>query len=184
MSSAIGGGADPTLHAPDPFPNLAAPGQAPTELPPLPGAPPPTPPEKAAEGEELSPEEQVMFSSLLTCGRRTKTLTVFDHMVVVQTLCCDDDLRIGMYVKDYQGSLGEQRAYQVGVVAAGIRAIDGVAFVSSNLFQDADNDALFDERFKKVSKMYPTVVSQIYRSIMDAEKEFIELSIRLGKLEG
>jgi hypothetical protein len=154
----------------------------PTELPPLPGAEPPTPP--GEEGEELSPEEQVMFANLLTCGRRTKTLTVFDHTVVVETLNCDDDLRIGMYVKDYNGSTGEQRAYQIGVVAAGIRTIDGKPFVPSSLFQDADNAALFDERFKKVSKMYPTVVTKIYRAIMDAEREFVELSIRLGKLEG
>lgn len=181
----IGGSGDPSLQAPaaDPFPNMVPPGQqAPMEVPPLPDAAPPESPE--TQGEELSPEEQVMFSTLLTCGRRTKTLTVFDHTVVVQTLCCDDDLRIGMYVKDYQGSAGEARAYQVGVVAAGIRSIDSQAFVSSNIFQDANSDALFDERFKKVSKMYPTVVTQIYRAIMDAEKEFIELSIRLGKLQG
>jgi hypothetical protein len=153
----------------------------PTELPPLPGAEPPKPPE---EGEDLSPEEQVMFASLLTCGRRTKTLTVFDHMVVVQTLNCDDDLRIGMHVKQYAGSAGEQRAYQIGVVAAGLVSIDGTPLVASSLFQDADNDALFDERFKKVSKMYPTVVTKIYRAIMDAEKEFVELAMRLGKLDG
>jgi hypothetical protein len=181
--SAIGGQGDPSLVAPEPFPNLQPPTGAPTELPPLPGAPLPEQPE-AKNDDDLSPEEEIMFASLLTCGRRSKTVTVFDHTVVVETINCDDDLRIGMYVKDYQGSLGEQRAYQVGVVAAGIRSIDGQPFMPSGLFQDADRSAMFDDRFKKVSAMYPTVVSQLYRGVMDAEKEYIELAIRLGKLDG
>ena len=133
------------------------------------------------EGVELSPEEEVMFASLLTCGRRTKTLRVLDHTVVVESLNCDDDLRIGLYMKDYTGTIGEQRAYQVGVAAAGIRTIDGRPLVQQ-LYPDAD--AFFDEKVAKVVKMYPTVVGHIYRAVIDAEKEFVELVTRLGKLPG
>lgn len=141
--------------------------------------------QKAAQdqGVELSPEEQIMFASLLTCGRRSKVISLLDHTVVVQTLCADDDLRIGMYVKEYQGSLGEQRAYQVGVAAAGIRTIDGVPLVQT-LYEQATDDALFDQKVLKVSQMYPTVINRIYRAVMDAEKEFVELATTLGKLDG
>lgn len=135
------------------------------------------------EGEPLSPEEEVNFATLLTCGRRTKSVKILDHMVVVQSLNCDDDLRIGLYVKPYIGSLGEQRSYQVGVAAAGLRTIDGKSFVTT-LFEEADQDALFQEKVDKISKMYPHVVSRIYRAVMDAEKEFVELVTRLGKLNG
>src|SRR4051812_46868815 len=69
--------------------------------------------ESDQDGPELSPEEEIMFASLLTCGRRSKVIRLLDHTVVVQTLCGDDDLRIGLYVKEYAGSLGEQRAYQI-----------------------------------------------------------------------
>lgn len=172
MGSPIGGARDP-IAPPDPFPNL----QPPSEVPPQ--APPP----KATPQAELSPEEQVMFASLLTCGRRSKTLTILDHTVVVQTLCCDDDMRIGLYVKDYQNTLGESRAYQVAVAAAGLRSIDGSPLVQG-LFEAADESALFDEKVKKVAGMYPTVVSQIYRAVLDAEKEFVELATKLGKLTG
>jgi hypothetical protein len=137
----------------------------------------------AEEITELSPEEQVMFASLMTCGRRSKVISVLDHTVVVQTLCCDDDLRIGLYVKDFQGSIGEQRAYQVGVAAAGIRSIDGVPLVQG-LYEQAGDDALFDQKVAKVVKMYPTIVNRIYRAVMDAEKEFVELATKLGKLSG
>lgn len=134
-------------------------------------------------GEELSPEEEVMFASLLTCGRRTKTVKVLDHVVVVQTLNCDDDLRIGLWAKPYVDSLGEQRAYQIGVAAAGIRSIDGRPFVAT-LYEGADESALFDEKAAKVSKMYPHAVQRIYRAVLDAEKEFVSLVERLGKSSG
>jgi hypothetical protein len=133
--------------------------------------------------DELSPEEQLTFSSLLTCGRRSKTVTIYDHPVVVQTLSADDDLRIGLYAKEYVGTLGEQRAYQVGVAAAGIRSVDGQPFVKG-LFEQRDEDAIFDEKVKKVAAMYPTVINRIYRAVMEAEKEFVELTERLGKLDG
>ena len=135
------------------------------------------------EVTELSPEEEVMFASLMTCGRRTKVAHILDHTVVVQTLCGDDDLRIGLYVKDYVGSMGEQRAYQIAVAAAGIRSIDGQPLVQS-LYAEADNDALFDQKVAKVAQMYPTVINRIYRAVMDAEKEFVELATKLGKLDG
>jgi hypothetical protein len=137
----------------------------------------------AEEAIDLSPEEQVTFASLLTCGRRSKTLRVFDHTVVVQTLCGDDDLRIGLYVKDYAGTLGEQRAYQIGVSAAGIRTIDGKPLVGT-LYTEANPDEMFDEKVKRVAGMYPTVINKIYRAVLEAEKEFIELATKLGKLEG
>jgi hypothetical protein len=132
---------------------------------------------------ELSPEEQVMFASLLTCGRRSKTLTIFDHTVVVQTLCGDDDLRIGLYAKQYAGSFGEQRAYQIAVAAAGIRTIDGKPLVQG-LFDQATDDALFDQKVAKVAQMYPTVINKIYRCVLDAEQEFVELATKLGKFGG
>jgi hypothetical protein len=135
------------------------------------------------EEVELSPEEQVMFASLLTCGRRSKTLALLDHSVVVQTLCGDDDLRIGLYVQKYQGTLGEQRAYQIGVVAAGIRTINGKPLIQT-LYEGAGNDVLFDQKCKKVAEMYPTVINRIYRAVMDAETEFVKLAVRLGLDQG
>lgn len=184
------GGNNPLLAPPEGGydPNVLA-STDPTEAP-----PPPMPEEEggrlvgetaAPEEEivELSPEEQITFASLLTCGRRSKTIHIMDHTVVVETLCADDDLRIGLFVKDYAGSLGEQRAYQVGVAAAGIRSIDGRPLVQS-LFEQAEQEALFDQKVDIVRKMYPTVINRIYRAVMDGEKEFVTLATRLGKLDG
>lgn len=183
------GGATPLIAPPE---EVVLASTDPTEAP-----PPPMPPEAEQEDhrvvgdlppeveqeEDLSPEEQVMFASLLTCGRRSKTITLFDHTVVVQTLNGDDDLRISLYVKDYQASIGEQRAYQIGVAAAGIRTVNGVPMIPT-LYENADPDDLFDQKVKKVAQMYPHVIKKIYDTVLDAEKEFITLANRLGKFDG
>jgi hypothetical protein len=140
-------------------------------------------PDDPEPGEGLSPEEELMFASLLTCGRRSKTIKIMDHTVVVETVNGDDDLRIGLYAKPYVGSLGEQRAYQIAVAAAGIRSIDGKPFATT-VYSDVDNSALFDEKVAKVQRMYPHVIQRIYRAVVDAEKEFAELVERLGKSDG
>src|SRR5947209_20472983 len=95
------GGAGDQLSPADPNPPMQ--GATPPPPPPVQDWVPPsdTPPQPvdspvlSEEEVELSPEEQLMFASLLTCGRRSKTVNIYDHTVVVQTLCADDDLRIG-----------------------------------------------------------------------------------------
>lgn len=171
---------DPTMISPDgyvaPPPILPPSGvKKPTEV--------PVPDTSEKESEGLSPEEHALFSSLLTCGRKINTVDIFNHIVVVHSLCGDDDLRIGLYVKEFQGSLGESRAYQIGVAAAGIETIDGTPLVTP-LFANADESTLFDEKVKRVAKMYPVVINRIYRAVLDAEKDFVELTVRLGKSNG
>jgi hypothetical protein len=169
-------------------------GEGPSYVPPVqPGQP--RPPERhedhrivgevppTIEEVQLSPEEQVTFAQLLTCGRRSKTLHVLDHTVVVQTLCGADDLRVGLYAKPYEGTVGEQRAYQIAVAACAIRSIDGKPIVAG-LFESPEDDALFDQKVKIVEKMYPAIISRIYRAALEAEQEFIELGTKLGKLNG
>lgn len=185
VSTPVGGGNDPYLAPPQAMPNLN-----PTEVP----APPPGPGQEEqgpaieemtpdAERVELSPEEQLTFASLLTCGQRSKTLHILDHTVVVHSLSAADDLRVGVYAKPYAGTVGEQRAYQIAVAAAGLRSIDGQPVINS-LYEKADEAALFDQKVKMVEKMYPTVVNRIYKGVLESEVEFVDLVARLGKSFG
>lgn len=185
----VGGGADPELTPPNSY--IAAPSQGDQEVP-FWRAEDVAEQEKSEEVEpkatepeevSLSDEDRSMFASLLTCGTRSKTLEILGHCVVVQSLCGDDDLRIGLWVKEYQGSLGEQRAYQIGVAAAGLRTVNGLPLITS-LLDKPDPDLVFHETVKKVSQMNPLVINQIYRGVMDAEKEFVELAAKLGKSLG
>lgn len=146
--------------------------------------------EPAAEAEEetspteLTPQERADFASLLTCGRRSKTITVMGHPVVIQTLTVADEMRIGLFTKKYLDSqLGFQRAYQVAVCAAGIRELQGQPLFTS-LREVTSEDEIFDKKVEAATKLYPVVITQIYQAILDLEREFAELAIKLGKLSG
>lgn len=132
---------------------------------------------------ELTSEERKLFSSLLTCGQRRKTLDIMGHTVTIRTLNAEDDLRIGLYAKDYVGSAAEQRAYQIGVAACGIVAINGTP-VYQSLTSKEDGTEVFDAKVKKIVSMTSLVVAQIYRAVLGLESEFVELAQRLGKLSG
>ena len=136
------------------------------------------------EVTELTDRERADFASLLTCGRRSKTITVMGHPVVVQTLTTADEMRIGLFTKKYLDSqLGFQRAYQVAVCAAGVRELQGRPLFTS-LSEVTSEDEVFDRSVEAVQKLYPVVVTQIYQAILDLEREFAELAIKLGKLSG
>ncbi len=51
------------------------------------------------EVTELSTQERNDFASLLTCGRRFKTISVMGHSVKIQTLKTGDAMRIGLFTK-------------------------------------------------------------------------------------
>lgn len=133
---------------------------------------------------ELTDEERTWFSTLLTCGRRHKTITVMgDHKVAIQTLNADDDLRIGLYTKEFKDSDAYPRAYQIAVCASGIRTVDDRPLYQP-ITEGEDDNAVFMEKVSRMSKFYPVVITEIYRAIMDLDTEFAELARKLGKLSG
>ena len=132
----------------------------------------------------LSDDERRDFATLMTCGRRSKKIDVMGHSVKIQTLTTADEMRVGLYTKKYlESQLGFQRAYQVAICAAGVREIQGRPLFH-NLSMVTSEDEIFDKSVEEISKYYPIVVSQIYQAIMDLEREFAELAIKLGKLSG
>lgn len=172
----VGIDSDPVLAPPDlppPDEDRRVVGELITEK--VPGGP--------AEVTELTAEERADFAMLLTVGRRSKKIDVMGHAVVIQTLKSADEMRVGLFCKPYIDSYGFNRSYQVAVCAAGIREVDGRPLFSS-LSENPDPDEIFDKCAAKVTEFYPVVVTQIYQAIMDLEKEFAELAIRLGKLKG
>ena len=179
--------AQPTVETPDD--PAVEPGLAP---------PPPPPQDRRVVGElieetvqtgeppvtELTDAERRDFAALMTCGRRSKTITIMGHPVVIQTLTTGDEMRIGLYTKRYLDTqLGFQRAYQVAVCAAGIREVQGKPLFRE-LREITSDDEIFDKSAQAVQEFYPIVITQIYQAIMDLEREFAELAIKLGKLSG
>jgi len=137
---------------------------------------------KDEEVTELTDEERVLFQSLMTVGRRSKNIDVMGHPVVIHSLRVADDLRIGLWCKKYEESRGFQRAYQLGVCAAGIRTIDGKPLYES--LTPSAEDEIFEAKVEKLQDYYPIVINQIYNSIIGLDAEFAELAMKLGKLKG
>jgi hypothetical protein len=136
------------------------------------------------EVTELTDAERHDFATLLTCGRRSKKISVMGHPVVIQTLKTGDEMRVGLFTKKYlESQLGFQRAYHVAVCAAGIREVQGKPLFK-DLREVTDEDEIFDKNVAAVMEFYPIVVTQIYQAIMDLEREYAELAVKLGKLKG
>jgi len=138
---------------------------------------------ESEEVTELSLEERLLFSQLLTVGQRTKTIDVMGHTVVIQSLRVSDELRIGLYCKAHEGSEMKHRAFQLGVCAAGIKTVDGKPLYQAFSMNETD-DEVFDKTVAALSAYYPVVLTRIYREIMALDQEFVELATKLGKLSG
>ena len=142
--------------------------------------------EEIPESEQvttLTDEERTDFARLVTVGRRIKKITVMDHAVTIRTLKTGDEMRVGLYTKEYLDSQGFSRAYQVGVCAAGVVDIDGMP-VYSSLNPKEEGDETFRKSAEKLSEYYPIVISQIYDAIIALEREFADLVLKLGKIPG
>lgn len=129
----------------------------------------------------LTAEERESFRNLLTVGRRTKTVTIFDHKIVLSSLNVDDEIMIGQATKDHVGSQTFPRVWQSATVAAAIRSVDGEAWGQS-IYADAEPESLFESKWAKVRKMYPLTVQILFKEVQDLEVEFAELARKLGKV--
>jgi hypothetical protein len=128
-------------------------------------------------------DERAQFVSLMTCGKKTKVIDVMGHSVGIESLNVDDDLRVGMFTKDFLGSDAYSRSIQVATCAAGIRTIDGRLFYTA-LSEDETTESIFAAKVTKLLKYRPVVITEIYREVLNLDVEFVELALKLGKLKG
>lgn len=143
-------------------------------------------PEDEAEQEVpvtvLSEDERLDFSSLLTVGRRSKRLMIADHEVTIETLTVADEMRIGLYTKPHMGSQGFSHAYRIGVLASGVREINGQPVFRT--LKELSKQEYFDKAITVFEEYYPIVVDRLFTEIMNLDREFAELAIKTGKLPG
>ena len=135
------------------------------------------------EDVALSDEELALFRSLMTVGRRIKHIDVMGHTVVIESLRVSDDLRIGLYTKDFEQSRAGARSYQLAVCAAGIRTVDGVPLYQP-IMETISDDEIFDHKVQRLKDYYPIVINQIYNEIVNLDAEFADIAVKLGKLKG
>ena len=132
---------------------------------------------------ELTDEERRWFSSLLTVGRRSKTIDVYGHPVVIQTLTTSDELRIGLYCRPYQDTNAFARAYQVAVCAAAVRSADGKALFTGDVIFSrgvgrtdlpGGNGRLLKESIQRLSRLNVNYFMPGHGTIVTGNKEVAE----------
>jgi hypothetical protein len=129
----------------------------------------------------LTLEERTDLAKLLTVGRRTKKITLAGHQVTIQTLKGDDEMRIGLFTKPYLDTQGFARAYHVGVCAASVVEIKGQPLWDS-LMPIEDPTERFNKNVEAIGQFYPIVISRLYDAVMDLEREFAQLALKLNLL--
>lgn len=143
-------------------------------------------PEVAEEPEEepqpeFTEEDIETFRTLLTVGFVVKSHTVLGHTVELATTSVDDELRIGLFTKEFRDSDGYARAYQTGMVAASIRRVDGEPFVRESLTRETPEE-LFARKLEKARGMHPLTVSVLYQKLIEMEQAYAQMAVKLGKL--
>ena len=129
---------------------------------------------------ELTDEERKQLVSLMSLGKRIKSVEVLGHEVVLSSLMSEDELLIGEYVKPYMDTLAQARAYQIATVAASVRRVDGEQWGVSLSEHPAPEEEFF-LRVEKVRKLHPLVLQYIFNECRTIETEFAELARKLGK---
>lgn len=132
---------------------------------------------------EPDDEEQDAFATLLNCGKRAKTISIMGHSVGIESLNVDDDLRVGVFTKDYLGTEAYARAVQLATCAAGIKTIDGQP-IYAPWSSDESPESVFEAKLNVLRKAHASVIMEAYPHILNLDKEFAELAMKLGKLTG
>lgn len=150
------------------------------------GSPEPEPealpePEPDPDVEEFTPEERATFSSLMTVGAALKNHSVLGHDVLLATPNVDDELRVALFTKEYRDTDGFSRAFQVAIVAASIREVNGEPFYSSLVAVPDDNE-VYAAKVAKLRKFHPLSISIMYQKVIEMEQEYAQMAQKLGKL--
>ena len=94
--------------------------------PPAPLQAPETPPEAAQPVQDVFPPQvNEDVTGLMHAGHLTHSFQLLGHNFVIRTLKAAEELAVTGVVKQYEGTLGEGKAYAMGMVSAAIVTVDG-----------------------------------------------------------
>lgn len=177
--------------------------QAAFQLPPEPLAPrqtpepPPAPPEpdegrERASGEiptepekapEFDPAYRQPFTGLLYIGALTESFELYGHFFTIATPTQTERLQIGLVIKDYQGTVTGEIAYQTALVAAYLVDIDGTK-LPEPVLTNPKEIALHD-RFRWVSQnMRRIVIDQVFDRCLQLDAQVDATAEAMGKASG
>lgn len=123
------------------------------------------------------------FHGLAYLGAVSKTFEWFGHKFSIRTLTSDEELAIARIVKDWAGTIGEQRAYIIATVALCTDSVDGKGLPTPIGEEPGIDWAI--QRFNFVKgRWYRMTIDKVYEQYMILEAEVRELMEQMGKAFG
>ena len=111
------------------------------------------------ENEEPETPVSQEILGLLNLGRLTLEFKIRDHTIVLRTLTMDEELEIGLIIKEYEGTQEWGRALATALVAASIVTLDDKPLIEGL----GPDENLLPRRINYIRRhMYWPVINIIY----------------------
>lgn len=121
------------------------------------------------------------FEGLLYLGALQDEFPWMGHTFSIRTLTVDETLEIGLLVKRYEGTIGENRAFLTATVAAALERVDGRA-VHSPL---GPQDSVLEDKFRYVRQgWYSWTIDRVYNQLMALEARVAQIVEAMGEVSG
>ena len=136
---------------------------------------------KAVEDLQFDEAFRQELDGLMHIGYLRKEFSWLGHKFQIKTLTIDEMLKVGLMVKEYDGSIGAQRAYITAVAAAAIERVDGRAIATPI----GPADDLLEQKFRYAREYwFAWTVDKIYSEVMTLEARVAKIIEQLGESSG
>lgn len=123
------------------------------------------------------------FTGLLYLGALRKTFKWMGHTFTIRTLGTDEQLAIGLLVKEWDDSIAQNRAYSAAVVAAAVETVDGQP-LPGPAFEETD-EARLRRRFNVVtSTWYDATIDAVFNEYLNLRIKVDEILAKMGEAYG
>lgn len=126
---------------------------------------------------EMDPRIREDFEGLLYLGKLTDSFVWAGHRFVIRTMTAGETLEVGLMHREYVGTLGDVKAYQMLANAACLVSVDGKPLPQP---LGPEESGLLT-RFEYVKKWFPWTHDAIYEHYMLLELRVTEVINAMGK---
>lgn len=128
------------------------------------------------------------FDGLAFLGALEARFDYIGHRFHIRTLTTNELLAVAMIVKQFEGTVGDSRAYATAMVAMSVVSVDGIGLPSPHEEKSAEYAWAF-ERFDYVkAKWFPWTVDYVYERFLLLEERvrnvLIEMTEQAKKVQG
>lgn len=140
-------------------------------------------PESEEPLPQFDPRHAEPFKGLMYLGALTKKFGWLGHSFTIRTLMTDEELAIGLLVKEWDGTIAQNRAYATAVVAACVQTVDGQE-LPGPAFEEPD-DVRLRRRFNVVSTTwYPATIDAVFEQYVLLSATVGEVLTAMGEASG